>query len=225
MCVSGVAGGGAITHNLEGFSAALSFVKFGTCMVFALLMAQLIFSLKSQKRAIYLIFFNISFIFGIVVFMSCLILPLFWVSAIGLNVKFSFFLVSAGLWISNVKHGVKIFNHKWENVGGKLLLRYYRERKGEIDWNGIIGSLKMSIAIYIPGIPQVLNPPISILIVISMLAGLSLRNVSPEISLFAWGIPIIIVVSLVTQMVGIGIAQLMKLNALEKEAGTQIKPI
>lgn len=225
MCVGGVAGGWAITHKLAGGGAALSFVKFGACMVLALLMAQLILSMKGQKRAIYLILFNMAFIAGIVVFLSCLILPLFWVPAINFNIKSTFLLISAALWICNVKQGIKIFDGKWEDVGGELLLRYYRKREGEINWNGIIGSLKISIAIYMPGIPEVLNPLISTLIVISMLTGLSLRNVFPEASLFAWGVPIIVVISLVMQMVGFGIAQILKLNNLEKESGAWIRPI
>ncbi|NNG25329.1 hypothetical protein [Telluria aromaticivorans] len=225
MCVGGVAGGGAITHKLAGYNAALSFAKFGACMVLALLLVQLILSLKGQKRAIYLILFNMAFTFGIVVFMSCLILPLFWVPAIESNVKLSLLLVSASLWIVNIKRGIDIFNLRWTDAGGKLLLRYYRKQEREIDWNGILGSLKMSIAIYMPGVPEVLNPLVSILIVISMLAGLSLRSIFPEASLFAWGVPIIIVISLIMQMVGFGIAQFLTLNSLEREAGAQIRPI
>lgn len=225
MCVAGVAGGWAITHKLAGGGAALSFLKFGACMVLALLSAQLILSMKGQRRAIYLILFNMAFIAGVVVFLSCLILPLLWVPAISFKVKSSFLLISAALWICNVKQGIKIFDGKWKDVGGKLLLRYYRKGESQVNWNGIIGSLKMSITIYMPGVPEILNPIISIFIVVSMLAGLSLRNVFPEASLFAWGIPIVIVISLVMQMVGSGIAQILKLNDLEKESGTRIRPI
>ncbi len=224
MCVGGVAGGGAITHKMAGYNAALSFVKFGVCMVLMLLMVQMILSVKGQKRVIYLILFRMTFTFGIVGFMLCLILPLFWVAEIGLNAKISLSLISLGLWMVNVKRGIEIFNLKWADVGKKLLSRYYRESEAEIDWDGIVGSLKMSVTIYMPGVSGALNPIVSILIVISMLAGLSLRNVFPEVSLFAWGVPIIIAISLIVQMLGFGIAQYLKLNALEKEAGIQIKP-
>lgn len=225
MCVGGVAGGGAITHKLIGYDAALSFVKFGACTVLLLLMVQLMLSLKSHKRAIYLILFNMAFVAGIIVFMSCLVLPVFWVPAIEIKLKISLALLIAALWIVNVMRGIKIFNLKWMSVGKNLLLRYYKKPEGEIEWHEIVNSLRMSISIYIPGLPEALNPLISILIIISMLAGLSLRNTFREASLFAWAVPLIIVISLVMQMVGFLVAQFAKLSGLEKEAGGPIRPV
>ena len=224
MCVGGVAGGAALTNKLGGSDAALSFVKFGTCMMLALLTIQVIFAIKSQSRALYLIVFNIAFASGIVCFLLCLILPIFWIPTIDASIKIFLSIISVGLWSINVLKGVKIFDLKWASAGQELLARFYRRKEGEIDWDGLSGALRMSVSVYLPGVSQKLNSVLSFLIAVSMLAGLALRNVFPIYSVFSWGIPIIIVISIFAQMMGFGVAQFLKIGALEREQGVFIRP-
>lgn len=83
----------------------------------------------------------------------------------------------------------------------------------------------MAVSIYIPGVPEKLNSIISVAVVLSMIVGLSLRNAFPLFSLFAWGIPIVIVASLIMQLIGFGIGQLLVLTALEKKDRNIIRPL
>jgi hypothetical protein len=224
MCAGGVAGGGALTHKLAGADAAILFLKFGAFMVLALLAVQIMLTMKSQKRAIYLVLFNMAFVLGIIGFMLCLLLPLFWIPVIGFLPKLLSILVSIWLWVANLYKGIKIFESRWSSIGAKLLSRYYKREQGEIDWSGLLGEMKMSVSIYIPGVSKKFIPLMSMFIAVSMLAGLSLRNVFPKFSAFAWGVPVIVVISLIVQMIGFGVAQFMTLNALERENGAPIRP-
>jgi hypothetical protein len=225
LSAGGAAGGCAITYKLAGYDAALSFLRAGVLVVLALLAAQAILSIKSETRATYLVLFNIAFILGLVWFMSCLILPMFWVPAVDMSAKGLLALASVGLCSVNVYKGVALFKLKWTQVGGELLSRFYDKKRNSIEWQALVAELRMSVSIYIPGVSDKLNPFISVAIVISMLAGLSLRNAFPLFSLFAWGIQIIIVISLVMQMIGFAVGQFLEIAALEKKDGIAIVPV
>lgn len=191
----------------------------------ALLAMQMILAVMSSARATYLVLFNISFSFGLIWFMLCLILPIFWVSEVDLSAKCILLLASVGLCHVNVLKGVDLFNLRWAMVGTDLLSRYYDRKRSAIEWSSVVGALRVSVSIYIPGVPEKLNTFISVAIVVSMLAGLSLRNLFPLFSLFAWGIPIVIVVSLIMQMIGLTIGQLIALTSLEKKEERIIRPL
>lgn len=225
LSLGGVAGGCAITYKLAGYEAALSFLWFGALVVAALLIGQTILAIKSEGRTTYLVLFNISFILGLVWFMLCLILPMFWVPGIGLTAKWCLSLAALGLCSVNVSRGVMLFRSRWTQVGAELLSRFYDRKRKAIEWQKLVAALRMSVSIYIPGVPDKVNPFISVAIVFSMIAGLTLRNVFPLFSLFAWGIPIVIVVSLVMQMIGFALGQLMEVAALEKKDGNMIRPL
>jgi hypothetical protein len=225
LSAGGAAGGCAITYKLAGYDAALSFLWFASFIVAALLTTQTILAVKSGGRAMYLVLFNISFILGLVWFMLCLILPIFWVPQIDISAKFFLSLVSVALCCANLFKGIGLFNSKWTQVGAELLSRHYDQKSRAIAWEKLAAALRMSVAIYIPGVSAKLNSVISIAIVVSMLVGLSLRNAFPIFSLFAWGIPIIIAVALVMQMIGFGIGQFSKVTALEKRDGNIIRPV
>lgn len=193
-------------------------------MLIALLTSQLILARMGQKRVAHLILYNIAFIFAIVGFLLCLILPLLWVPSIGLEVKLLLSLMSLVLWYSNVSKGIEIMELKWDETAKKSLFRFYSKHEGAINWTGLLKSLKLSVVVYIPGVPKSFDAAISILVVAFMLAGLSLRNTFPIFSVFAWGIPMIVAISTIMQMIGFGVAQFMKLTALEKQDGVIIRP-
>jgi hypothetical protein len=60
--------------------------------------------------------------------------------------------------------------------------------------------------------------------ILSMLLGLNLRNAFPIFSVLAWGIPASIIISTLVQMMGLGVAQVVRLAELEKKIGKHIRP-
>ncbi|MCC2971633.1 hypothetical protein [Massilia sp. IC2-476] len=210
-------GGWAITATFGGDSAALSFLYFSVPTTVGALVIQIVLFSRSEDRLRALIMFNISAGFGVLWLMMCLVLPIFWAGSIGVIGKSILCLFSFVVFYANVAEGVSKFREQWGQKGERILDRHYKAGQGVIDWNKIIGSLKLSASIYIPGIPAKMDPVVSTSLVISMLAGFTLRKVFPIASIFAWSIPSLIVIATILQIVGIAIGQLSVLSELERK--------
>jgi len=220
----GTVGGWALTGKLAGEEAALSFMQVGSISVLAILCVQIIFFYLGRNRLIYRIVFNVAFGCGIVWFMLCLLLPMLWVPSVGFIEKSMMFLILLMLSIANVfKAGVQ-FAAKWKDEGEAAVIRHYNSNDETIDWPKVLASMRFSVALHIPGIPEKMNPFISLAIIIFMVGGLSLRNFYPIFSLYAWGIPSCLVISIFAQVLGLGFAQIIKLVNLEKRFGNPIRP-
>lgn len=223
LSVGATAGGWAITKKLAGNVAGVSFLYLGIPVVIGILVFQVVLFMRIKDRVYYLVMFNIFAVFGVVWMMLCLVLPLFWMDSIGISVKLLTIWFSIVLFYLNIARGMCTFRLRWEDIGEKLLLEYYKSDRGIIEWAGIVNSLKLSLSIYVPGIPKKFEPILSALLVMSMLAGLSVRKIFPEFSVFAWGIPAIICIATILQMTGCIFGQLSILRKLEKREGKTIR--
>lgn len=221
----GTVGGWALTEKLAGDDAAFSFLQIGALAVMTMLVAQLLFFQLGKKRLIYHVLFNVAFGFGFVWFLLCLLLPTLWIKSIGATEKCLLFTFLVALSIANALRAASQFKSKWREIGEGALPRNYSEKDGAINWPKLLASMRFSLELYIPGIPEKLNPFISVILVVSMLTGLSLRNAFPVFSLYAWGVPSCIAISMFVQAIGLGVAQIMKLVALERKYGKPIKPM
>ena len=222
--LGGTVGGWAVTGKLAGEGAALSFLQIGVVVVVLMSSAQTVFFLMGKKRLIYRLLFNISFAFGIVWFMLCLVLPILWVQSIGEMKKIALFLFLLIICFDNLIVARKQFDTKWVGKEENFLKKYYNIKRQTIDWPPIVTSMNFSVTLNVRGIPERMNHFVSVALILSMVVGLSLRNAFPTFSFFAWGIPSCLVISIFMQMIGLGIAQFMKLIALEKRYGGPIAP-
>ena len=222
--LAGTVGGWALTGKLAGGEAALSFLQIGAVIVIAISSAQTIFFLMGKKRLICRILFNISFAFGLVWFMLCLLLPILWTQSIGEVKKMALFVFLLVICFDNLILASKKFESKWIGKENNFLKKQYDVSSRTIDWPPIISSMKFSITLNVRGVPESMNALLSVSLVLLMIVGLSLRNVFPTFSFFAWGIPSCVVISMFMQMIGLGIAQFRKLVSLEKRYGGPIAP-
>lgn len=220
----GTVGGWTLTGKLAGDEAAIKFLQIGAIAVFVMAGAQALFFWLGKKRLIYRLLFNIFFAFGIVWFMLCLILPIIWVESIGSLMKILLFAILFSLCIDNLVFAKSLFDSKWSSEGEQFIERFYDRRSNAIDWERIVAALPLPITLHVRGVPKSINNFVSVLIIVSMFVGLSLRNTFPTFSLFAWGIPSCLVISTIVQMIGLGIAQLLMLISLEKRFGVRIAP-
>lgn len=220
----GTIGGWALTDKLAGDAAAISFLQIGTAAVLAMSMAQFLFFRLGKDRLIYYVMFGIAFGCSFIWFLLCLLLPALWIKSIGIPEKYLLFTFLVVICIANAVKGKKQFESKWSESGEGGLCRHYNPKDNSINWPQLLASMKFSIELYIPGVPRKMNPFISVALVVSMLTGLSLRNSFPIFSLFAWGIPSCMGISMFLQVIGLGIAQITKLIALEKKYGEHIRP-
>jgi hypothetical protein len=220
----GTAGGWALTGKLAGHEAALSFLQVGSMAVLVIFSIQVIFFSLGKTRLIYRVVSTIAFGCGFVWFMLCLFLPILWIPSIGFTEKFVLFLLLVVLSIVNVSKASAQFDARWRQEGEKALVRYYNRKDNTIDWPKVLAPMRFSVALYIPGFSERTTPFVSIAIILSMLSGLSLRNAFPIFSVYAWGVPSCLVISMFAQVIGLGLAQLIKLVALEKRFGELIRP-
>lgn len=224
LASGGTIGGWALTGKLAGEEAALSFLQVGVVAVLTISIAQFLFFSLGKKRLIYCVLFNITFGFGIVWFLMCLLLPVFWVQTIGTTEKSILALFLVMLCSANACKASTQFKSKWREVAEGALARHYNVKDNSMDWPKVLAPMRLTPALYIPGVPERMNPVISIAIIVSMVTGLSLRNSFPIFSLYAWGIPSCLAISLFIQASGLGVAQIITLAELEKKYGKPIRP-
>lgn len=224
LSFGGTVGGWALTGKLAGDDAALSFMQVGSIAVLVILCVQIIFFNLGKKRLIYRIVFNVAFGCGIVWFMLCLLLPILWVPSVGLIEKSIILLILLILSAANLSKASAQFAAKWKVEGEKALTRHYNSEDETIDWPKVLAPMRFSVELHMPGVPEKMNPFVSAAIILFMVSGLSLRNVYPIFSLYAWGIPSCLIISIFAQVLGLGLAQLIKLVDLEKRFGKPIRP-
>ena len=224
LSIGGVAGGWAITSQLAGSSAGLSFLQFGGLVALMIFVVLTVLYKKAARRVIYLILFNIMLFVDMIWFTSCVFLPIFWMQSIDIGVRLGIFVFAVGLYWINIVKGMRGFEIKWMSVERDLMRRYYHRKNQVLDWDGVARSLKLVVSLYIAGVPEKLNPILYIASIGSMLLGFSLRNVFPICSVFAWGIPVIIINSIFLQMIGFGISQIYILSAMEKKESVELRP-
>lgn len=223
LSVGATLGGWAITAAFEGDTAAISFVYFSVPVMLATLFVQVALFWACKDRLRLVLIFNISVAFGAFWMMSCLVLPIFWISRIHISVKLGLSLFSLILFYANLAEGIEKFERRWCVIGQRALAQHYKADCGLVAWGEIVASLKLSVSIHVPGIPASLNAVLSTLLVGSMLAGLALRKLFPMFSIFAWSIPALVVIATLLQMVGMAIGQLLVLRELEKKAKQVIR--
>jgi hypothetical protein len=224
LTFGGTVGGWALTGKLAGDEAAISFFQIGLIAVLVIFCAQAVFFVLGKSRMIFRVIFNIAFGCGFVWFMLCLFLPILWVPSIRFIEKFLLFFCLVMLSVVNVSKANAQFKAKWREEGESALNRYYNAKDNTIDWPKVLAPMRFSLTLYIPGFSERVIPFVSIAIILSMLTGLSLRNVFPIFSVYAWGVPSCLVISMFAQVIGLGLAQLLKLVALEKRFGEPIRP-
>ncbi|WP_292044567.1 hypothetical protein [Massilia sp. UBA6681] len=215
-------GGWAITSRFAGDVAAASFLYLSIPIVIGVLVLQAVLFMNIKDRVCHLVLFNIVSAFGVLWMMFCLVLPLLWMDSIYMSVRIVIFCAALLLFYLNIIKGLRNFRLRWGNIGRALLGKHYKSDRGLIAWEEVIGSLKLSISFHVPGIPQKLEPILSVVLVISMLAGLSLRKIFPTFSIFAWSIPSLICIATILQIVGAALGQYFVLRELEKKDKTTI---
>lgn len=224
VCTQRHRGGGALTEKLAGEYAAASFLLIGLVIVLALLAAEVFLFFLGRRRLIYCVLFNIVFAGGIVWFMLCLLLPMLWapsVRSVEKIVLFSFLIL---LCVDSILKAKRQFQNRWGTETERALTIHYNVRKGTVDWSRVLRAMKLTAVLKVPGIPESMTAFISLVMILSMLAGLSLRSIFPVFSLFAWGVPACLAISIFMQLIGFGVAQIMKLIELEKRYQTRISP-
>lgn len=222
MCV-GTAFGYIVTDSLAGRKLAQEFLIPCASFVLIIFFLQIWLFFMARARLVYLLVFTSFFGLAMVWYLMCFAAPIFWLPEIGGTTKLVVFTVSAFLFVGNGFEGVHEFKRQWQKNEPDVMKHYDRSRC-ILDWHKVTKSLHLSISIYVPGMAKDITLLLSVPIFISMMLGFSFRKEYPIASIFAWGIPFIMISACLTQLVAIGIAQVFKVIEIEKELGVKILP-
>lgn len=224
LSIGGMAGGWAIASRLAGKDAGLSFLKFSGLVALMIFVALIVLYKMAERRVICLTLYNVTFSVNLIWYTSCLFLPIFWMPSIDIGIRAGIGVFVLCHYYANVVKGMRLFETRWMRVQGDLLRRHYDRKNQILDWDRVVRSLKLEVSLYVPGVPLQLNPILCLVSIVSMLLGLSLRNLFPVYSVFAWGIPIMIINSVFVQMMGLGVSQVLMLHAMEKKDNVELRP-
>lgn len=215
-------GGMAMTSKLGGNGEAGRYFRFSALVAVAIIICQSVIYILSGNSVFLKILYRASMCLPIIWGFLCVILPVLWIHTVGMSIKyfliFLFFYVSAG----NFKYGTKLLHEKWESDGAQKFEQLLMPESNSVDWARMSKFMAVPHDLYIPGIPQRWTPVIGACLIISMLTGLNLRSIFPISSIFAWGIPAIIVTSFVFQLGGYIMMQAVKIRAIEIKRGIRI---
>lgn len=225
LSIGGVTGGWVITGRLAGDGAGVSFLLFGGLVALLMFMVLTALYKMARQRVIFLVLFNITLFINLTWYLSCLLLPIFWMGSIGVSAKLGICLFALCLYYVNVAKGMHIFKVKWEIVASQLMRRHYDRKHNVIDWENLVRSLKLEVSLYVPGVPEKLIWIIYVLSLVSIFSGFALRNAFPVYSVFAWGIPVILINAIFMQMIGCGISQFFMLSAVERKDSVMLRPV
>ena len=217
LLMAGTFGGWAIIEKLNGHQDDYGFLCLGLMITIIVFFVQCwMYFLMRGRIFLGLIFLN-TLALSLSWFMLALFIPLLWVDIVGVKIKLTLLMVLIGLIRSNTAKGFGIFYQKWSEVNERDRVRILARQDNFIDWDGLILWMKFSPDLYIPGISKRITEIISVAMVFSMIAGLSLRSVFPATSILAVGIPSALVVSFFFQQIGFNFAQARKARELECE--------
>lgn len=212
-------GGACVAQKIAGGDAGFKYFWFGCFISLVITMPQILIFPRAKRR----LFFQLNYLgffgFTIAWFILALSLPIFWMSEIGATEKLILLVILISFMSFNFALGWRMFNKSWSNTG---IAAFKTEFKGFLpdgDWNKVIKNLRLEHYIAIPGISKKWASAFSVLLLALMLTGLSLRTVYPTFSVFAWGIPSIVMASYFIQVSGSYFAQAAQVKRLEADLG------
>lgn len=216
-------GGALITQKLAEGDAGFSFLWLGSAIASLIFLSQLLTCSKARKNLFSQLLFFGFFGFSMVWFMLSLFLPIFWIDEIGVNIKavlFAAFFIIMGF---NIKLGWRTLNKRWTETGAAAFEAEFKAGSTACDWNKVIKKMKITHNIFIPGLSEKWTSAASVVLVAFMILGLNLRTVYPVFSVFAWGIPAIVIASYFIQVCGFYFAQAAQVRRLEDNLNIVLK--
>jgi len=222
LLIVGNLAGWAIAEMFVGEAASRDFLEFGTvAAAIIFLMQVLVFGFCKKGVSGEFIFRGVSG-FSLIWFLLSLVLPLVWVKDFGFQVKFTLIGLSLLLFAFNFEKGRRHFNKQWERQAPSIE-KTLKKNSPALEWEEVGKILALSVSMHIPGVPKMLEPVLSVLFAVSMIAGLNLRKIFPIFSMFAWGIPCVVASSMLVQMIAFNFLQGAKIRKLEKERGIKFR--
>ena len=216
-------GGALIAQKLAEGDAGFSFLWFGCAIALLILTLQLSTFSRAKEKLFFQLLFLGFFGFSMIWFMLSLFLPIFWVNEIDLQIKLALFFIFIAVMIFNMHLGWKTLNKRWREDGVLAFKAEFKDGAFAGDWNKVVRHMNITHNIFIPGISERWTSAISVALIIFMILGLNLRAAYPVFSVFAWGIPAIVMASYFIQVCGFYFAQANQVRKIEKNTDVVLR--
>jgi hypothetical protein len=217
--------GWLMISEVTGDSPSHRFLYTSFALALAMTLVDTWLHWKGRTRALYRLLARGPVTLLFLWFVSCLLLPLFWIEEVDAGTK----LVALGLmsWLcgANAIRGFRQFRAAWAGRGAAVLAEYYREADGTIEWDWVVEALRIESTMYMPLMNRFTIP----LAVIAGLGGFmfapSLVYSYPVAAPLAWTFAVSLFMSYFFQLLGSGAAQALTLLHLEQAAGRPLAPL
>lgn len=225
-CVTGLLGalfGALLNLQMVGSRAAAEFGYATLAWVSAGAVALLLMYRTARSRvAIRETFMAVSICVGFATFLAGAAAPLFWLyplsepTGLGLGAAF------AGALAYQLWRGYGNFQQCWESNHLTALESALDTGAGTLDVGRFLERLQAVGKLFVPFNSEPLNQLISAALIVSMLLGLNLRKPFPELSIWAWGVPALVFMSVFAQMALMRILLAHRLHQLEASLGKHL---
>jgi len=209
-------GGALIAQKVAAGDAGYSFLGFGGTVAVLIFLSQLLTFSNARKQLFFQLLFLGFFGFSMVWFMLSLFLPIFWIIEIDFQVKLILIFIFLTIMSFNIILGWRTLNKRWLETGSKAFEIELKTASAGPNWNKVVSAMKITHNIAIPGVSEKLASILSVILILSMIAGLNLRTAYPTFSVFAWGIPAVVLASYFIQVSGFYFAQALQVRKIEK---------
>jgi hypothetical protein len=180
---------------------------------------------KGSTRALHRLLSRGTIVFLLMWFMSCLLLPLFWIDEVDGRTKLAAIGLLSWLCGANAIRGFRQFRAAWASRGAAALAEHYQEEHGTIEWDWTVDALRIEPTIYVPLMNRFTIP----LAVVSGLGGFmfgpSLVYSYPVVAALGWTFAMSVFIAYFVQLLGSGAAQALTLAHLEWTAGRPLAPM
>ena len=158
-------------------------------------------------------------------FISCLLLPLFWIDEVDVPTKLM--AVSLMTWLcgANAIRGFRQFRAGWAARGPAALAEHYHEAQGTIEWDWVVEGLRIELTTYVPLMNRFTIPLAVVAGIGGFMVAPSLVYSYPVAAPLAWTFAISFLIAWFFQLLGSGAAQALTLVRLERAAGRPLAPM
>lgn len=222
----GVAGGTSLASKMVGLEAAQAVLYYGggwVCFGSAILVILLI---KARRRAIaHQLFIGLGVNVGAASLLLGISAPILWLGVkfplVGITILVFLFL----FLIYQIHQAYASFNECWERNHKIVLAASYSAEQSVIDADNLLRQLGVQADLILPTKSEILCVIVKASLVVSMLAGFSLRSLFPQLSVIAWGVPALVLATVAVQMGFLRLLIAVKIYGLEKVSNRTIAPM
>jgi hypothetical protein len=212
-------GSAFLVQKLAAGNSGFDFLCFGCLASAIIFLPQALTFPKAQKRLFFQLVYFGFLGFSMAWFLLALFFPVFWIVEIGQVGKLFLFAIFLTVTGFNLALGWRMFNKNWGKVGISVFKTEFKGDARGGDWNEVMKRIKVHHYIAVPGISRKCASAVSIALVVFMVVGLNLRTMYPVFSVFAWGIPAVVMASYFVQVSGSYFAQANQVKKLEADLG------